>query len=77
MWIDEWLFKEGKSVKEVAKKLDITPQHLSQVVCGTRKASSRLALEIEKITKGKVTIREILYKPVPKRGKKEEEDESN
>jgi len=73
MWIDEWLFKEGETVTNFAKKLKISRGHLGAVIAGRRRASPELAQHIEKLTKGRVSIRDILFKPVPKRKKTVEE----
>ena len=62
MWIDEWLFRQKKTVTEFAKELGISRGHASRVISGSVKAGNLLAAAIERLTDGKVTRKEILSK---------------
>ena len=62
MWIDEWLFKQKRTVTEFAKELNISRGHASRVISGSVKAGNLLAAAIERLTEGKVTQKEILAK---------------
>jgi hypothetical protein len=62
MWIDEWLFKQKKTVTEFAKEMSISRGHASRIISGNVKAGKFLAAAIEKFTDGKVTQKEILAK---------------
>ena len=72
MWLDEWIFIERTTVTAVAKKLDVSRSHISSIISGRRRASPDLAQHIEKLTKGKVTIKEILFGHKSKRKKVED-----
>ena len=61
MWLDEWLFNEGETVTNFAKKLKITRVHLGAIISGKRRAGVDLAKRISDMTDGKITTDEILY----------------
>lgn len=62
MKLKRWLRENKISQRKFAFDLGIHWQHLNGIVNGTRKASSKLALEIEKATNGEVTLRDLLFK---------------
>lgn len=66
MWIDEWLFKQKKTVTEFAKELSISRGHASRIISGRVKAGKFLAQAIERLTDGQVTQKEILAKKLIK-----------
>lgn len=61
MWLDEWLFNEGETVTNFAKKLNVTRVHLSAIISGKRRAGIDLAKRISEMTQGKITTDDILY----------------
>jgi len=56
MILREYLKENRITVKDFAKKLNVSRQHLNRVVCGTYKPGKTLAKLIELETNGLVTI---------------------
>lgn len=48
------------SITDFSKQLRCTRDHLSRVINGSKRASKRLAKDIEEATKGEVTSEEII-----------------
>lgn len=66
MKLREWLDKEKISTKYMAKVLDIHSNHLYLILKGERFPGYHLAKNIEEVTKGEVTVDEIIRKDVPR-----------
>ncbi len=64
MDLREYLFKKRISIKDFADTLGYSRTHLSLIVNDRASPSKRLALAIEKITKGEVTANELLAKQI-------------
>ena len=73
MWLDEWLFKEGETVTNFAKKLQVSRTHLTSIIVGRKGASPELAQKIEELTQGEVSFRDILLGDKAQRKKKPKE----
>ena len=52
----EWLRKHGHSREEVAKRLSIDRRHLDHIARENRRPSLELAIAIEKLTNGEVSV---------------------
>ncbi|MEN8236160.1 MAG: helix-turn-helix domain-containing protein [Pseudomonadota bacterium] len=61
MNLREWLFRERKTVTELAKKIVVSRTHLNLVSTGKKRPSPDLAKKIEEATNGKVTRDELLF----------------
>lgn len=61
MWIDEWLFKEGISASEMARRMGIDRAYLNKIITGKKTAGPKIAKLIVEITNGEVPLEEILY----------------
>lgn len=61
MKLSEW--QRDNEISDIALgiKLGIHPSHISHIKAGRKRPSPQLALKIEEITKGNVTIMELLY----------------
>ena len=59
MKLKEYL--KGKSRKEFAATLNVSEGHINNLCSGTRVPSRILAQAIEKASKGKVTVLELLF----------------
>lgn len=63
-----WLLQTGRTAREGAKLLGISTTWLSQVLRGRRPATRELYRDMAKISKGAVTLRELLaYSPPSER----------
>lgn len=60
MWLDDWLYKEKISGVDFAKELGVTREYLSALKCGRVKPGASLARLISLITRGEVSLDEIL-----------------
>lgn len=64
MNLREFKEKSGLSLADIASALGITVGHASDIVNGKRNCSLRIAVEVERITKGKVKCRDLLVEDV-------------
>lgn len=55
-----YLFHKRMSIAEFSRQLKCNRDHLSRIVNGKLKPSQRLAKDIEQLTEGEVTIKELL-----------------
>ncbi len=60
MELREYLFRNRVEIKKLAEELDYCRHHLSNIANGKAYASFRLAKDIEKATKGQVTVKELI-----------------
>jgi ribosome-binding protein aMBF1 (putative translation factor) len=63
MDIREFLFSNRMSVKELAEKLDVHPNHITAIKNGRYKAGKKLARDIETLSGGGIKAEE-LRKPI-------------
>jgi len=61
MELRDYLFQKKITQTELAKRLDISLNHFSQIVRRVRRPSINLAIKIEALTKGAVTKEELLF----------------
>ena len=61
MWIDEWLFQEGKTIGSLAEDVGISRDYLSMIIHGKRRGSPDVAKKISEATNGEVSIHEIPF----------------
>ena len=54
-----YLLQERMTVKELAKKLDVVPNHLYLIFSGKKKTSRGLAEKIEELTKGAIKVTDL------------------
>lgn len=72
MKLDDYIYYEGISQRELARRLDIHFRYLHGLVTGEFIPARKLALKIEEITQGKVTALELLLpKPAKPRPSKD------
>jgi len=57
-----YLFSERKTIKAMADSVGCSMIHLAEVKNGRRKPSKSLAMLIERVTKGQVTVKELMKK---------------
>ena len=48
--IQEWLDDEGINAAELARRLDVTPKHVSELLSGKAPLSATVALGLERVT---------------------------
>lgn len=61
MHIEEFMFRAQLSQNAMALLLGISPSILSRTLTGKQKFDKELALQVEQLTKGKVTRDECLF----------------
>ena len=61
MKLKEYRKLTGMLLKDVANKIGVYPSHVSMIEHGHRRPSPKLAKKISKMTKGAVTIEELLF----------------
>lgn len=61
MKLQEFLDMYGITVSGAAKRIEVTPQHLSLIIKGKVRPSKRLAKDISAYTRGAVALEEIDY----------------
>lgn len=61
MKLEEYLFRARITKSDFAKMLDVSRPHLSQIIADKRRPSAKLAKRILEITKGHVSIEELLF----------------
>jgi transcriptional regulator with XRE-family HTH domain len=61
MDLDEYLFRKNISQTDFAEQLDISRNHLGEILRGRRSPSVKLAKKIEELTKGEVTREEAMF----------------
>lgn len=49
-FIAEWMEREGINAAELARRLDVTPKHVSELLSGKAPLSHALALDLERVT---------------------------
>lgn len=68
MNLRDYLYFNNLQIQEFAEKLMIVPSYLSDISRGMKKPSLRLAKSIETLTKGKVTVDDMMnIKPLKKK----------
>lgn len=60
MKLEDWQIKNKKTNRELASLLGIDVSLISHLKAGRRNPSSSLALRIEKLTRGKVLLKDLL-----------------
>lgn len=60
MDIREYLYKKRMTLTSFCKLLDLTLTHMSGYINGRIRLSKKVARNIEKITEGKITAKEIM-----------------
>ena len=60
MWIDEWIFKEGITKAEFARRVGISRVYLTSIISGRKRGSPDVAKRIRDMTNGEVTFEDIL-----------------
>jgi len=60
MNLRDYLYFERKTLRELAKELHIDARYLGRIKNKQFRPSLRLALDIERLTEGKVTAKELL-----------------
>lgn len=60
MKIERWMEKKGVTYRSMAKELGVSHSLLFYCVQGKRKMSLKLAVKIEKITKGEVRCKDLV-----------------
>lgn len=60
MKLRDWLIERGIKQSTFAKRIDVTRSHFSCIVCGTRAASRKVAMKIERETNGDITIAQVI-----------------
>jgi len=73
MLLKDWMEENNVSLAEMADKLDITRQHVHQIVRGKSRPSKYLAKDIIKATEGKVSHEDLPKEPTVNTGKKKEQ----
>jgi DNA-binding transcriptional regulator YdaS (Cro superfamily) len=60
--MDLKIYLESRNIehKEFAKMILVTPTTISNYIAGRRRPNIQIALRIEKVTNGKVTIKDLL-----------------
>ena len=48
--IEEWLDDQGINAAELARRLDVTPKHVSELLSGKAPLSATVALGLERVT---------------------------
>lgn len=48
--IEEWMEDQGVNAAELARRLGVTPKHVSELLSGKAPLSARLALDLERVT---------------------------
>lgn len=61
MDLDEYLFRKKISQTDFASELEISRNHLGEILRGRRSPSVKLAKKIEQSTKGEVTKEEAMF----------------
>jgi transcriptional regulator with XRE-family HTH domain len=61
MFLDEYLFRKKMTQKQFAQLIEISTNHLGQLVIGNRTPTVKLAKLIEEKTGGDVTKEEMLF----------------
>lgn len=61
MKLQKWLNKEKITNTKFAEKIGVHVSFITHIIKGRRRASPKTALKIEQVTRGAVTIRELLY----------------
>ncbi len=73
MQLKEWMEENNISLTEMAERLEITRQHVHQIVRGKSRPSKYLARDIIKVTAGKVSYADLPQEPTVNTGKKQRE----
>lgn len=60
MYLHEWLFKERMNKKQFSQIVETSHHHICRYISKKNKISRKLARQIERATKGEVTLQEIL-----------------
>jgi transcriptional regulator with XRE-family HTH domain len=63
MTLKDWMQKEGLTQPEAAKRLGASQQDVSRWVLGKNEPTLRMALSIEKKTRGAVTAADLVVRP--------------
>ena len=63
MNLKEYLFYSGMTAKEMASQLDVTPEYVRHITCGTYRVSKKIARNVEKVTKGIVKADYVMGPP--------------
>lgn len=66
MKLEDYLYYEGISQRELARRLDIHYRYMHGLVSGEYIPGRKMALHIEVVTEGKVTALELLLPRPPK-----------
>ena len=61
MKFSEWQKQNQYTNTELAKKLGIHVSYITHIHAGRKKPALGLALKIEQLTRGKVTVEELFY----------------
>ena len=61
MWLYEWLYQERMTQDELAKLIGISRTRLNLIMTGKATPSPRTAKLIQDITKGQVSLEDLLY----------------
>lgn len=59
MNLREYMFYAGMTQKEMAEKLDISPNYIRLITCGAFPVSKKFAKNVEKVTNGLVKASDI------------------
>lgn len=61
MKLEDYLYYEGISQRELARRLDIHYRYMHGLISGEYVPGRKMALHIQEITEGKVTALELLF----------------
>ena len=59
MTLLDWLQKHGMNQAELARNLEISDNHLSQVMSGNKRPSFELLVRLHNTTRGQVSFRDL------------------
>jgi transcriptional regulator with XRE-family HTH domain len=66
MKLEDYIYYEGISQRELARRLDIHYRYMHGLISGEYTPGRKMALHIEEVTGGKVTALELLFPRPPK-----------